>query len=606
VHHFRFETLVGLISVVALFGATSGCSEEGVSGCESDDDCRGDRICSGGFCLDPGVEDTSSPPTTDSGPGPDEGLPPDTGVPDGGPPRDSGGPDADADTSDDAGDSGDIAGDTAPDIVSPDAGMVGPQIRVVPPEELEFGTITVPDSTTEPVVVRNAGDAPLSITAAGLGQTPSQGFSVSGPSTPQNLSPGDSISFDVTFNPNQQAQFQNELVIESNDRDPADRETDVTLSGTAFNKVTQPCLFSTPDSLDYGVVQPGNSKTLEVTVGNCSTMDSVTVTRYNFLSNPGGMFNIDSSTRQPPFRLNTNQSEKLKITYSPTSKRSVEGELSIRSDETTGGGDFVELVGSGGGCPEADAQGRVPTEDHDRLREGPVAAKPGKMVELDGTESSSPSGRVNYNWTIVSQPSGASASLSSNSSARPTFTPGTSGVYEVELSVSNPVTGTPGCVDDTIDVVSLGSDPDLEVTTTWQADHDLNVHVVRSNSNGNFPNFRDPDDDVYAQQQTQDWGTSNVRTDDAFHLGNSTGGSPGSERVLVSNLENNRSYRIAVHFRDSNGFRPARFPLETTIDVQGSEQSLTHQYTIRDRNKFWISYEVDGSTGNVTRVDRER
>lgn len=599
------EVAVGFSLLFGALAALTGCNTEESSSCTTNEDCPEGEVCSSGICLEsPGDEDATSMDDVEE-PTPDTTTPdPDTGIDDTGT-IDTGGPDTttppDTGTPD--------TSDTGPDLVSPDAGMVGPQVAIYPPNELDFGTITVPTSTTETLVIENVGDATLNVTRAELAQTPSQGFSISGPSTPQNLSPGQSIAYDITFDPNQQARYQNQFVVETNDRDASDRQREVTLSGFAFNKVTQPCLYSTPETVDFGVVQPGNSATEEVTVGNCSVSSDVTVTAYNFLSNPDSVFSIDPSSPQPTYTVGVNQSKTIEVQFSPTSKRSLTGELSIRSDETTGGGDFIDLMGSGGGCAEAEAKGRVPNEDYDYVRDGPIAVKPNKGVELDGTDSTSPSGQIDYDWTITNRPSGSSANLSSTSAAKPTLNPSTAGVYDIELQVTNTANGTAGCVDDTISVVALDSDPELQVSSTWNADHDLNVHVVRSDTNGNFPNFRDSDNDLYTDQPIQNWDKSGSLLDDGFHLGDSTGGSsgtPGAERAFVSDLENNRDYRIALHFRDADGFRPRQFNAETTIEVQGTQQQLSHGFTIRDRNKFWISFEVDGTNGSITQVDRER
>jgi hypothetical protein len=64
----------------------------------------------------------------------------------------------------------------------------------------------------------------------------------------------------------------------------------------------------------------------------------------------------------------------------------------------------------------------------------------GVVVQLDGTESNSPDGRVlNYFWSITSRPEGSVAQLSNPHSVVPTFIADQFGTYEITLKVDNGV-----------------------------------------------------------------------------------------------------------------------------------------------------------------------
>lgn len=617
---------MGRTSILATIGTTfaglffllglTGCPGT-QTGCNTDQECRGSRICVQGRCEfaldndggDDAGADTGTPePDTD--PAPDSSAP-DTDSPDTAPDFDGGY--RDVPPLEDSG----LEEDTAPvsdtgverDISRPS----GPQIRVVPRNQVDFGTLVIGSSSTQTIRIKNFGDETLKLNSVELRSTPSEGFAVEGPAPPPTLDPGQETTYEVTFKPNQQARFENHLDITSNDPDSEDSEIGVTLRGTAFNKIDRPCLFSTPENVDFGVVRPGSSSTEQITIGNCSENDSVTVTEYQWNQNPNGRFSVASNAPTPPFKLQTGDSKQVPISFDSRSKRSLTAQLEIRSDEQTGSsGDRIDIQASGGGCPEAEAMGRVPNDSYDHLRDGPIAlpvADGRNTVEFDGSESTAPSGNVDYSWSLTNSPSGSSQSLSGLGSKTTSLSPKTPGVYEVKLTVSDAKSGQNGCTTDTVEVVAIGTKIAASFTADWQADHNLDIHVVRSDTQGTFPAFGDMTNDVYAEAIERDWASSD-RTDNAFHLGNSIPGAAnqnsGSEKVILPTLENNRDYRFAVHFESPDGFRPPRFEGSVELTINGKSQTLKKRFTVRDRNQYWITYEVDGQNGNVTEVDREQ
>ena len=593
--------------LLALAAGLAGCGDDPVgSGCSSDDECRGSRVCLRGQCAPNPGGDTGMVPDTDVGDSgeiwestPDTQEPPDTR------------PDTDSPDPPDTGDTGtapppDVE-DTGPDVPA------GPKaIKVTPANQIDYGTIVVGASVTQKLVVENVGGSdggPLTVKSVGLRQTPSTGFAVSGPSTPLTLSPGEKATFDVTFNPPRTARYGNQVDIKSDDPDASDQSIEVEVRGTAVNKLDQPCLFTTPDNHDFGVVQPGQTGTSTLTLGNCSQNDTVTVTQFQWDQNPKGVFGTTGSPK-PPFRLQVNETKTVTLTYTPDDRSEESGRMTIRSDETTGGTDRVELSGSGGGCAEAEALAEVTNESQDTWRDGPIPVAPMQAVALSARESSSPSGMLDYSWRLSTKPSGSSANLNTPMAETTKLLPDTPGRYVVGLTVTDPATGQPGCSVDTVEIIALKSTPALSFEASWQADHDLDVHLVRSDTNGMFPSFADPNNDVYPDKLQQDWGQSGDPTDDAFHLGgvnpDNTGKNSGTEKAILASMEPNRSYRLAVHFSDPNGFRPPRFDLKANLTVGGNTQSLSHRFTLRDRNQYWIVWEVDGKTGKVTKVDTEQ
>lgn len=82
----------------------------------------------------------------------------------------------------------------------------------------------------------------------------------------------------------------------------------------------------------------------------------------------------------------------------------------------------------------------------------------GQQVTLDGSGSSDgDSDTLSYTWTVASEPTSSSVSLSDSSVAQPTFTPTVAGTYQFSLVVND---GTESSSADTVDITVVGnSDP---------------------------------------------------------------------------------------------------------------------------------------------------
>lgn len=630
----------------------AGCKD--TTGCESNDECRDGRICIQGRCVpepgaDTGEADTGQPDTgrPETGQGDtglqDTGIPDDTSIP-----RDTGedtgvdtgsdiGVDTGVDTSVDTGadtglDTGfdtsvDTGRDTGVDTgmdtgvdsgtdTGVDTGMdtgppVGPQIRLTPPGNIDFGGVLVNKSSSQDVVLENVGDQPLTISKFALRRTPSTGFSLSGPSIPLTIAPGASSKFTVTFKPPRQARYRNYIDITTNDQD--DGSPEIQLDGQSFDTVGRPCLFSTPDALDFGTVQPGGTTTRSFAVGNCSRNDTVTVTAFNFLSNQANSFKIAAGAPKPPFQVKTGQTKTIQLEFAPSSRKDVTGRLEIRSDERNAARDLVDLKGSGGGCASAVALGRTPSLKGDKNRGDIVPVPPMSFAEFDASQSTSPSGQLRYRWTVTQRPSGSNAALTQATTASPRLTPDKVGYYRVKLEVWDAASGQKACNDDSIRVVATKKSPEVELSVDWRADHNVDLHLLRSDTMGNFGKFG-TGDDVFPGKVARDWQPRDMIFD-AFHLGDARSGGGNtarkSESIVLSGLDPQRKYRVAAHFKGVDGNIPPFFNAEITANVLTTNtgpQTERHRFVrFRDRDvgKYWIAFEIDGKTGQITKVDRE-
>ncbi len=575
----------------------SACGDPSEAGCRVDSDCRSGRICQARECVDRPVGDIDAGAT-------DGGT---ANVNPNGEPNVQPNGDPNAVTPDmgmggtDAGDPGMDAGDPGMDAGTPDMDpepVFGPQMSVTP-ERINFGF--VPTGTTIDAVVRvsNQGDEVLVLSSVALESNPSQGFAVNSPT--MMVDPGQTIDVTVSFAPTQNAEFGNAVVIEGNDAD--NPSFTIPIVGRGFDATFQSCMFSTPQNIDFGPVPVGQSATATVTVGNCSRGQDVRFTAASILRNTPE-FTVTSNA---PITLMPGDTETVTVTFTPTDLARTGDALRVESNANIGDVNDIRLLG-GGGCAESVALADIDALANDLPRTEPLAAVAGATINLDGTSSRTPSGVVSYSWSVVSAPAASSATIVGPTDAQTSFTPDVAGDYVVELNVSDPNSGAPSCGAAQLEITALADLPEVLVELEWAADHDLDLHVLRDDGNGNFPRFNDPDDDLHFGALWLDWGVTNDRTDDGYHLGDDRDGD-GPETAAIAKLEAGRTYRVVAHFESADGFQPTVF--NTTLSINrrsmgpGSGQvSETRVFNIAERGLYWVAFEIDGSTGRINFINR--
>ncbi|NVK23437.1 MAG: PKD domain-containing protein, partial [Gammaproteobacteria bacterium] len=103
---------------------------------------------------------------------------------------------------------------------------------------------------------------------------------------------------------------------------------------------------------------------------------------------------------------------------------------------------FTSILAACGGGTGDDSGGETPEQP---TNTAPVAnggtsqtVTAGSEVSLNGSQSSDADGdSLTYSWSITSQPSGSTATLTTGQQANASFTPEVSGSYEVTLTVSD-------------------------------------------------------------------------------------------------------------------------------------------------------------------------
>jgi hypothetical protein len=199
------------------------------------------------------------------------------------------------------------------------------------PSILNFGSISVGMSQTQPVVLTNSGGWKLTITQATLSGTD---FIFSGLSYPVTLAVGQSVTGYVTFTPQSSGTDSGTVSISFTTQTPSAKKHSG-LSSSSSSMVTLPVsgtgttsgqLTPTPTSLAFGSVQVGSSQTLAETLTN-SGGASVTISAASVT---GSGFTVNGLSL--PITLTVGQSVSFSVTFTATSGSSVSGNLAIASN----------------------------------------------------------------------------------------------------------------------------------------------------------------------------------------------------------------------------------------------------------------------------------
>jgi hypothetical protein len=199
---------------------------------------------------------------------------------------------------------------------------------------LTFGNVTVNSTATQGVTLTSTGTVAVTVSAV---SEAGAGFSLSGPSFPATLNPGQSVTVQVTFDPTAATSYIGNLTITSNSTTGTAM---VTLSGTG-SAAANPVLTVSAGSLDFGSVPVGTPSTLSLTL--TSTGNSPVTVSAESLAGAG--FSVSGATF--PVTLNPTVAIKLQVQFDPTAAGTATGQLTFASNSSTGGTTTVSLTGNG-------------------------------------------------------------------------------------------------------------------------------------------------------------------------------------------------------------------------------------------------------------------
>ena len=197
-------------------------------------------------------------------------------------------------------------------VATPSMSAVTREMIAVSPTSLSFGAVAVGSKVTQSIVVTNLCVCITQISAIEL---IGDGFQVSNPPMPANLSSGQSITIKVTFAPQSAGSVSGSVIVYP--------WAVVPLTGTGIATVDQ--LTVSPATLNFGNVALGETATdtvvlkaigEPVTVSSASSSNS----QYTF---PGISL---------PLKIPAGQTEDVKVTFKPTGAGTASGSLTFVSN----------------------------------------------------------------------------------------------------------------------------------------------------------------------------------------------------------------------------------------------------------------------------------
>src|SRR5712691_10683433 len=192
---------------------------------------------------------------------------------------------------------------------------VQPQLSVAPPS-VSFGNVLVGSNGVQNLTLTNSGSASLTIAQ---GSFTGAGFSISGPTFPLTLPPGQSSTLSVQFAPTATGSVSGSVSLVSN---APNSPSTIALSGTGV----QPQLSVAPPSVSFGNVLVGSNGVQTITLTNPGTAN-LTISQATVSEQSFTMTGLNI-----PLILGAGQTTSFNVAYVPSSAGSVTGSLSLVSD----------------------------------------------------------------------------------------------------------------------------------------------------------------------------------------------------------------------------------------------------------------------------------
>jgi hypothetical protein len=439
----------------------------------------------------------------------------------------------------------------------------GPQIEL-DPTSLFFGTAEVGTALEQTFTINSIGDTVATIDRVEV-EGP-EAFSVT--TFAARISSGDSRDVVVTYTATGE-EDQGEVHVYSDD--PESPHT-VTLNGGGLS----PQLTIDPGSHDYGYVEAGSSDDFDFTLSNTGGA-TLEITAIGTTESVFEASRFDSL----PISLEPGEETTVTVTYSPTDGSTWSGLLEVGSNDPAG-------------LRTADLNGSGAVDQ-------PIAVcdvYPATVVAISdtatwrGNNSYDPSGAaiIDYDWTLVTKPSGSAATMPSGGANRSGFSPDVVGTYEAELVVTNeygersePCTAT------------LTAEPsgDFWVEMYWtRSGDDMDLHLVAPG--GSLVGSSD----CYFANCTSglDWGTRGDTSDNPYLDLDDIAGT-GPENINIDAPQNG-TFTVYVHDYPSSVYNGNN---DVTVNIYiGGVLEWSDTRNVNSEDHYEPFAEIDWPSGTVT------
>jgi hypothetical protein len=220
----------------------------------------------------------------------------------------------------------------------------GPDIAVTPTSH-DFGGLLLGDSSSVVFDVVNEGSSDLAVTATTLVGVDAAEFGIVAGGGAATLTPGDTLSVEVSFQPSSLGAKTAALRVVSDDPDEGTIDADLTGTGVL---PTAPDITVTPLAHDYGAVSPGGVAPQAFEVRNDGDAD-LQVGSVDLAGSHASEFSIDSGGGA--FTLIPGGTRDVVVSFRPASLGSKAAALAITSDDADEGVVNVALSGTGASAP---------------------------------------------------------------------------------------------------------------------------------------------------------------------------------------------------------------------------------------------------------------
>lgn len=448
---------------------------------------------------------------------------------------------------------------------------------VVLPETVDFGEVVGGETAEATVEITNTGRADLVLSGLSFQQGDATFFAAALDEAEVTIEPNGVYPLTISFSPVEWTDYSDTLLIAWNDKELS--PTELPLFGTGVD-IDRPDITSDPaDCLDFGIVVPGDSKSMVLSVLNQGEDDlEISDTQITGSGAFSVQPDLDGMTTSAGGALATI------VTYAPTSGEGDSATYTISSNDPDEPAFEVCFVGNGGGTASYPVA----------VIDCPEGGAPMETLAFDGGGSYDPNDAepLTYAWTLSRAPDGSEAALTSADATATSLYMDLAGDYTVALVVTNSL-GVPSAPAE-CDVEAVPTE-DIRVELIWDKDGtDMDLHLAED-----VADLFEVPGDVSFCNKAPDWGVAGVTEDDPVYTQQDDDGLGPEGVEIVSPATGEYLVRVHYYEDESEGSSVAT----VRFYVYGSlAEEVTRSLS---RNEVWDVGWIRWPYGYVVLVDDE-